>query len=32
VIGVEPYGSVIFGGPDTPYYQSGTGNPGNVSI
>lgn len=32
VIGVEPVGSVIFGGTDAPYFQSGTGNPGNVSI
>lgn len=32
VIGVEPYGSVIFGGPDLPYFQSGTGNPMNVEI
>jgi len=32
VIGVEPVGSVIFGGESKPYYQSGTGNPGNVSI
>ncbi len=32
VIGVEPVGSVIFGGDDAPYYQSGTGTPGNVSI
>jgi cystathionine beta-synthase len=32
VIGVEPLGSVIFGGKDAPYYQSGTGNPGNVAI
>ena len=32
VIGVEPFGSVIFGGEEKPYFQSGTGNPGNVSI
>ena len=32
VIGVEPYGSVVFGGPNLPYFQSGTGNPGNVEI
>ncbi len=32
VVGVEPHGSVIFGPPDVPYYQSGTGNPGSVSV
>lgn len=32
VIAVEPQGSVIFGGPDGPYFQSGTGNPGSVEI
>lgn len=32
VIAVEPKGSVIFGGPDGPYFQSGTGNPGSVEI
>jgi cystathionine beta-synthase len=29
---VEPLGSVVFGGKDAPYYQSGTGNPGSVEI
>lgn len=32
VIGVEPNGSVIFGLPAHAYYQSGTGNPGNVLV
>lgn len=32
VIAVEPQGSVIFGGPDGPYFQSGTGNPGSVEL
>lgn len=32
VVAVEPQGSVIFGGPDEPYFQSGTGNPGSVKI
>lgn len=32
VIGVEPVGSIIFGGEDAPYFQSGTGNPGNVCV
>lgn len=32
VIAVEPKGSVIFGGQDGPYLQSGTGNPGSVEI
>ncbi|MFH1284105.1 MAG: cysteine synthase family protein [Candidatus Peregrinibacteria bacterium] len=32
VAAVEPKGSVIFGGPDGPYFQSGTGNPGSVEI
>lgn len=31
-IAIEPKGSVIFGGPDGPYFQSGTGNPGSVEI
>lgn len=31
-VAVEPRGSVIFGGPDGPYFQSGTGNPGSVEI
>ncbi len=32
VVAVEPVGSVIFGGQDGPYLQSGTGNPGSVDI
>jgi len=32
IIGVEPEGSIIFGGKGAPYYQSGTGNPANVDI
>ncbi|MGX9725972.1 MAG: PLP-dependent cysteine synthase family protein [Candidatus Electronema sp. VV] len=32
VVGIEPYGSVVFGGPNLPYFQSGTGNPWNVEI
>lgn len=32
IIAVEPKGSVIFGGQDGPYLQSGTGNPGSVEI
>ncbi len=32
VYAIEPHGSVIFGGPDGPYFQSGTGNPGSVEI
>ncbi len=32
VVAVEPVGSVIFGGKDGPYLQSGTGNPGSVDI
>lgn len=32
VIGVEPAGSIIFGGAPGPYYQSGTGTPGGVDI
>lgn len=27
VVGVEPVGSIAFGGPGGPYYQSGTGTP-----
>ncbi|WP_405177321.1 cysteine synthase family protein [Nocardia sp. NBC_01377] len=27
VIGVEPVGSIVFGGPGGPYWQSGTGTP-----
>lgn len=29
---VEPDGSIIFGGPGKPYFQSGTGNPINAPI
>lgn len=32
VVAVEPVGSIIFGGQDGPYLQSGTGNPGSVDI
>lgn len=32
VIGVEPCGSVIFGGPGAPYHQSGTGTPEGAEI
>lgn len=32
VIGVEPEGSVIFGGPGKPYHQSGTGTPQGAEI
>lgn len=32
VIGVEPVGSIIFGGVGAPYYQSGTGTPEGVEI
>lgn len=32
IVAVEPRGSVIFGGADGPYFQSGTGNPGSVEI
>lgn len=32
IAAVEPKGSVIFGGPDGSYFQSGTGNPGSVEI
>lgn len=32
VIGVEPEGSVIFGGGGTSYYQSGTGTPAGAEI
>ncbi|MGY2292733.1 PLP-dependent cysteine synthase family protein [Pseudomonas sp. SDO528_S397] len=32
VIGVEPVGSVIFGGPGAPYHQSGTGTPAGAEI
>ena len=29
---VEPVGSIIFGGPGKPYFQSGTGNPQDADI
>jgi len=32
VIGVEPVGSIAFGGPGAPYYQSGTGTPEGAEI
>lgn len=32
VIGVEPEGSIIFGGESKPYYQSGTGTPAGARI
>lgn len=32
VVGVEPDGSVIFGGPGAPYHQSGTGTPAGAEI
>ena len=32
VVGVEPAGSIIFGGPPMPYFQSGTGTPGGVEV
>jgi len=32
VIGVEPEGSVIFGGAGAPYHQSGTGTPAGAEI
>lgn len=32
VVGVEPEGSVIFGGPGKPYHQSGTGTPQGAEI
>lgn len=32
VIGVEPVGSIAFGGPGGPYYQSGTGTPPGAVI
>jgi len=31
-VGVEPEGSVIFGGPGKPYHQSGTGTPAGAEI
>ncbi|WP_431940129.1 PLP-dependent cysteine synthase family protein [Nocardia grenadensis] len=32
VIGVEPVGSIAFGGPGGPYWQSGTGTPPGATI
>lgn len=32
IIGVEPVGSVAFGGPGAPYHQSGTGSPEGSEI
>ncbi|SEL64107.1 cystathionine beta-synthase [Stigmatella aurantiaca] len=32
VAGVEPAGSIIFGGPGMPYYQSGTGTPEGADV
>ncbi|GGK43544.1 putative cysteine synthase [Pilimelia terevasa] len=32
IVGVEPRGSVVFGGPGAPYYQSGTGTPEGAAI
>ena len=32
VIGVEPVGSIAFGGPGAPYHQSGTGTPEGAEI
>lgn len=32
IIGVEPHGSVIFGGPGASYHQSGTGTPEGAEI
>lgn len=32
VIGVEPVGSIAFGGPGAPYYQSGTGTPEGAEV
>ncbi|GAC1528514.1 MAG: cysteine synthase family protein [Polyangiales bacterium] len=32
VVGVEPVGSIIFGGTPGPYFQSGTGTPEGVEI
>ncbi len=31
-VGVEPVGSIIFGGPSGPYYQTGTGTPAGVEV
>ncbi|WP_028926910.1 PLP-dependent cysteine synthase family protein [Pseudonocardia acaciae] len=32
VVGVEPVGSIAFGGPAAPYHQSGTGTPEGATI
>lgn len=32
VVGVEPVGSIAFGGPGGPYYQSGTGTPPGAEL
>jgi cystathionine beta-synthase len=32
VIGVEPIGSIAFGGPGAPYFQSGTGTPEGAEV
>jgi cystathionine beta-synthase len=32
IIGIEPEGSIAFGGPGGPYYQSGTGTPPGAEI
>ena len=32
VLGVEPEGSIAFGGPGGPYYQSGTGTPPGAEV
>ena len=32
VVGVEPVGSIAFGGPGGPYYQSGTGTPPGAAL
>jgi cystathionine beta-synthase len=32
IVGVEPVGSIAFGGPGGPYYQSGTGTPEGAQI
>ncbi len=32
MIGVEPVGSIAFGGPGGPYYQSGTGTPPGAAL
>lgn len=32
IVGVEPLGSVVFGGPGAPYHQSGTGTPEGAEL